>query len=99
MGMYHCFMALRHTLSRLFLPVIILYLLCDCGSISSGLDPAVSPFSISPTRGAIGTLISLSGMDFSMVQTLKVGGVSAILISQSSTSLVGFVMPGSVSGA
>jgi hypothetical protein len=84
-------------LSKIVRFVAALYVINGCGNISSGLDP-VSPFSISPTNGAIGTLISLSGMDFSTVQTLTVGGVSAILLSQSSTSLVGFVMPGSTSG-
>ncbi|MBI3556644.1 MAG: IPT/TIG domain-containing protein [Deltaproteobacteria bacterium] len=55
-------------------------------------------FAISPERGPVGTLLTLTGMDFSAIQTVSIGSGSAILISQSTTSLVALVMPDATSG-
>jgi hypothetical protein len=80
-------------LYRHFFVVIIIYF-SGCGSISSGLGPV----EFSPSSGAIGTLVTLNGIDFTNAQSVTIGGTAVIPISTSASSYVGFVMPGTVSG-
>ncbi len=70
----------------------------NAGSISSSGNGVCSPaMTFTPSSGSVGTFITISGADFSAAQTLSIGGVSGILISQSNQSLVGMVMPGAFS--
>ncbi len=61
-----------------------------------GQHPRVN--SIVPASGAVGTLVTLTGTNFTTPSSFKIGGTSAIVISSSNTKLVGMVMPGAVSG-
>lgn len=54
---------------------------------------------ISPTSGGVGTVITITGTDFSEATSVKVGGTSALILSASATSLQAFVMPGSSTGS
>jgi hypothetical protein len=83
----------------MFYVVYVLYALYGCGSISSGLDSEASSVAFSPSGGPIGTLLTLSGMDFSNVQSVTVGGTATVPVSNSISSYVGLVMPGTVSGS
>ena len=58
--------------------------------------PTISSFS--PSTGAVGTLVTITGTNLSSPTTLTIGGVSAIAISNTGTSLVAMVMPGSATG-
>jgi IPT/TIG domain len=53
----------------------------------------------SPTSGPVGTMVTITGADFSTTQSVSIGNVRAILVSQSTSSLVALIMPGATSGA
>jgi hypothetical protein len=67
--------------------------------VSIGIN-AQSPVitSFNPVSGAVGTLITIVGTNLNGVTTFTVGGTNAIVVSDSSTKLVGLVMPGSITG-
>ena len=58
--------------------------------------PTISSFTAS--SGAVGTLVTISGTNLSSPTALTIGGVSAIAISNTGTSLVAMVMPGAATG-
>lgn len=64
-----------------------------------GSTAAALSVSISPASGSVGTLVTFTGADFSTVQSVKIGGVDALSISASTTTLVAMVMPGAATGA
>ena len=53
----------------------------------------------SPTSGPVGTLLTITGADFSTAQSVSIDNVPAIPVSQSTSSLTALVMPGATSGA
>jgi uncharacterized repeat protein (TIGR02543 family) len=65
-------------------------------SSSESLVPTITSFS--PTSGSPGTLVTISGTNLSNPSAFSIGGVSAIVISNTGTSLVGMVMPGATTG-
>ena len=54
--------------------------------------------SFSPSSGAVGSLVTLSGTDFSAATSVSIGGVTAILVNKSTTDLTAMVMPGASNG-
>ena len=64
---------------------------------STTLTPAITSFT--PANGSVGTLVTISGSNLGNLTVIKIGGISAIPISNTGTSLVAMVMPGAVSGA
>ena len=55
--------------------------------------------SFSPVYGSVGTLVTVTGTNLSSPTTISIGGVSAIVVSNTSTSIVGMVMPGAATGS
>jgi len=55
--------------------------------------------SFAPTTGPVGTLVTITGTNLDNPTTFTIGGATAIVISKTSTTLVGMVMPGAVTGA
>lgn len=78
--------------------VFAICVLSGCGG--SGTSKTIPPtlVSFSPASGAVGTLVTITGIDFSTTQSVKIGGVAAVPINESSSALVALVMPGAVSG-
>jgi gliding motility-associated-like protein len=60
---------------------------------------AVSITSFSPTIGSVGTLVTINGTNLNNPTAFSIGGVSAIVISNTGSTLVGMVMPGATVGA
>jgi hypothetical protein len=60
--------------------------------------PAPSISSFSPSSGSIGSLITISGANLNSPTSLNIGGVQAIIISNTGTQLVAMLMPGSTTG-
>ncbi len=54
--------------------------------------PTITSFA--PTTGSVGTLVTVTGTNLSGLTSFTIGGVSAIVISNTGTTLVGMVMPG-----
>ena len=55
-------------------------------------DPTITSFS--PSSGPVGTLVTVTGTNLNSPTTFKIGGVPAIIVSNTGTQLVGMVMPG-----
>jgi hypothetical protein len=53
----------------------------------------------SPMSGPVGTVLTITGADFSSMQSVTIGNVPAIVVSESTSSLLALVMPGATSGA
>ena len=89
---------------RLFTLTIILFA-CGCftptlksrGNVtaSGSGSSSVSPFTFSPMSGSVGTTVTVTGMDFSTVSSVSLGGVPAVITNQTNSSLQFIVMPGS----
>ncbi|MBK9401808.1 MAG: IPT/TIG domain-containing protein [Bacteroidetes bacterium] len=54
--------------------------------------------SFAPDSGSVGSLVTITGTDLGNTSAFSIGGVSALVISNSGTTLVGMVMPGAVTG-
>jgi len=54
--------------------------------------------SINPATGPVGTLVTITGTNLSNPTAITIGGVAAIPISNTGTSLVAMVMPGASTG-
>ena len=65
---------------------------------SSSTPTSMNFLLLSTNTGPIGTILTLTGADFSNAQTFNVGNTTGVILSYSSTSLIGLVMPGSTSG-
>ncbi|MEQ1623999.1 MAG: T9SS type A sorting domain-containing protein [Sediminibacterium sp.] len=63
---------------------------------SFGQAPTITSFS--PSSGPVGTLVTVTGTNLNSPTSFTIGGVSAIVVSNTGTQLVGMVMPGAVSG-
>ena len=55
--------------------------------------------SVSPLSGAVGTIVTIKGSALAGTTAFSIGGVNAITISNTDTSLVGMVMPDAATGA
>ncbi|MBW8050033.1 MAG: hypothetical protein FVQ77_06780 [Cytophagales bacterium] len=59
--------------------------------------PTISSFT--PSTGAVGTLVTITGTNLSSPTAFTIGGDTGIVVSSTADTLVGLVMPGSVTGA
>jgi len=60
--------------------------------------PAPTITAFSPANGPVGTLVTITGNNLGNPTAFTIGGVSAIVISNTGTQLVGMVMPGTTTG-
>jgi hypothetical protein len=58
--------------------------------------PTISSFA--PTSGNPGTLVTITGTNLGSPTAFTIGGTAAIVVSNTGTTLVGMVMPGSATG-
>ena len=85
--------ALRRSLMPLFFTLLAL-----AGSNSvNAQSPTITTFT--PTSGSVGTLVTITGTNLSSPTAFTIGGVNAIIISNTGSTLVGMVMPDAVTGA
>ncbi|MFZ4797170.1 MAG: T9SS type A sorting domain-containing protein [Bacteroidia bacterium] len=73
-----------------------LYSLPTNGSTIINTNMTIASFT--PSSGSIGTLVTITGSNLNNIDTIKIGGVSAIKISNTANSLVAMVMPGAITG-
>ena len=84
--------------SKLFFVALILNsAFCILNSpFANALPPTITSFS--PASGAVGTLVTIIGTNMGSPTAFTIGGANAIVVSNTGTTLVGFVMPGAVTG-
>ncbi len=58
--------------------------------------PAIT--AISPSSGPVGTLVTITGTDLHNPTAFTIGGVTAIVITNTGTQITGMVMPGATTG-
>lgn len=75
---------------------LLLFTACIAASASYAQTPAITSFS--PASGPVGTLVHITGTHLSSPTAFTIGGVSAIVVSDADTTLVGMVMPGAATG-
>ena len=70
------------------------------GSSTDGVQQNYPPkiTSFTPASGAVGTLVTITGTDLKGVSAFTIGGVSAVVVSNTGATLVGMVMPGAATG-
>jgi hypothetical protein len=66
------------------------FITTNCGSIT------ISSFT--PNTGSVGTLVTITGTNLGSPTAFTIGGATAIVISNTGTTLVGMVMPGATTG-
>ena len=59
-------------------------------------SPTITSFS--PTTGSVGTLVTITGTNLSSPTTFAIGRKTAIVVSNTGSTLVGMVMPDAVTG-
>lgn len=67
-------------------------------TLGNRVSVASPGFSMSTTSGAVGSVVTLSGLDFLTATSVTVNGTPAIILSRSASQLSAFVMPGSTTG-
>lgn len=82
-----------------FLAFVLIATSFSCTKKKTEDSVTPSPFSFSPVTGTVGSIITLSGMDFSSTTAVRIGATPALILSQNSTELKAFIMPSSLSGA
>lgn len=68
---------------------------CGTANISTG---ALTVTSFSPSNGAVGSIVTVSGTNMNGVTGVTIGGTSQLVLSNTSNSVTFFLMPGSPSG-
>ena len=95
-------MANRSIRSIVWLAGVVIAQGCGGGGGASnqdgGQDGDVPVVSFSPVSGPVGTLLTLTGVDFSSVTSVTVASVSAVIVNSSASSVTALVMPGSTNG-
>jgi hypothetical protein len=85
-----------HTTFARYIQTITLALFCLCAVTANAQQPSIASFA--PTTGAVGRLVTITGTNLSNTTAISIGGVAAILISNSANSVVAMVMPGATTG-
>jgi Secretion system C-terminal sorting domain/IPT/TIG domain len=75
---------------------LLFALICIACVSSKAQAPSITSFS--PASGPVGTLVTITGTNLSTPTTFTIGGVAAIVVSNTGSSLVGMVMPGAATG-
>lgn len=86
------YIVLKKVLKNYFTLFVLL-----CFSINSFSQvPVISSFS--PNKGSIGSLVTLMGSNLNAPTSLTIGGISALVVSNTGSQIVAMVMPGSSTG-
>ena len=90
----------RPALSAIMLVLVgCLAVLSACGGEDTApRSRAATVLAFTPTTGGIGTIVTVTGTNFSTTQSVTIAGAPAIVLSQSGSALTALVMPGAVTG-
>ena len=90
-------MKTRTTLRSRLIGLVVCLMVCVGVTSLQAQAPTITSFT--PASGSVGTLVTVSGTNLSNPIAFTVGGVNAIVVSNTGSNLVGMVMPGAVTGA
>ena len=76
--------------------ILLSLLLTGISLMGMAQVPTITTFT--PSYGAVGTLVTITGTNLTSPTVFTIGGVNAIVISNTGSSLVGMVMPGAITG-
>ncbi|MBS0152379.1 MAG: IPT/TIG domain-containing protein [Nitrospira sp.] len=71
---------------------------CGASDTNAPSQSSAAPLTFSPISGPVGTVVTITGADFSTIHSVSIGGAAAIPLSRSTSVLVVMTMPGSTSG-
>ena len=83
-------------MKKLVVLLIVTFLHLLINSSLNAQSPTINSFS--PSKGAVGTLVTIIGTNLENPTVFTIGGVTAIVVSNTGTQLVGLVMPDAVTG-
>jgi gliding motility-associated-like protein len=81
---------------RLLRSLITIAFLLSLVNTITAQQPTITSFS--PSSGPVGTLVAINGTNLSGTNTIIIGGVNAITVSNNGTLLIAMVMPGAATG-
>ena len=73
---------------------LVLFAICF-----SAFSQAPTITSFSPSSGPVGTLVTITGTNINSPDTLAIGNTPLIVLSATTDTLVGMIMPGSITGS
>jgi len=79
-------------MKKLYLVLVAIFTI----SIANAQSPTINSFT--PVTGSVGTLVTITGINLSSPTAFTIGGTTAIVVSNTGTTLVGMVMTGAVTG-
>ena len=82
----------KRTMKKIYILLVAIFTI----NFAYSQTPTITSFT--PNSGAVGTLITINGTNLSNPTSFKIGGASAIVISNTGTTLVGLVMSGTITG-
>lgn len=84
------------TIRSSLMGLVVCLMACVSATNLQAQSPTITSFT--PATGSVGTLVTISGTNLTSPTTFSIGGVNAIVISNTGSDLVGMVMPGAVTG-
>jgi len=79
-------------MKKLYLVLVAIFAI----NIANAQSPTINSFT--PVTGSVGTLVTITGTNLSNLTAFTIGGTTAIVVSNTGTTLVGMVMPGAITG-
>jgi hypothetical protein len=76
--------------------LLLLLVTCTIPFLADAIAPTIA--SSTPASGSVGKLVTITGTNLSSPTAFTIGGVTAIVVSNTGTTLVGMVMPGAATG-
>lgn len=76
--------------------ILIIVLFSGFATIVQAQAPTITSFA--PTSGPVGTPVTITGTNLSDLTAFQIGGVDVVEVSNDGSTVVGLVMPGTVSG-
>jgi len=79
---------------------VLIFLMMLSTIFTSKANPPSAPSitDYSPASGTVGTLVTITGTNLTSTTAISISGISAILISNTDSTVVGMVMPGTSTG-
>lgn len=85
-------------ITKLATIILFVFYFVFLGTLGNANAQSPTITSFSPATGPVGTLVTISGTNLGSPTSFIIGGVTAIIVSNTGTKLVGMVMPNATTG-